>query len=277
MKKSPRQEAGQSLGFTLIELSIVLVIIGLIVGGVLVGQDLIKAAEVRSVVGQVEKYNAAVNTFRTKFNGIPGDIVSAQASAFGLCPGNDQTGCITGAAGLGDGNGLLDSTASINNAAGEVLTFWQHMSSANLLDGGTFGSDLTTAGAAGTPANPSLYLPAAKISAAGRFIVFSTGGLNFYEIMPIATVASPYTYTTGGLTPIESFNIDGKTDDGSPNTGVVLARANGTGVNNTPTFAATTTAGRCNIGDGTATTDTYNRVQGSGGNDRSCALSFRFN
>ncbi len=60
-----RPRASQ-LGFTLIELSIVLVIIGLIVGGVLVGQDLIKAAETRATVGQVEKYNAAVNTFRTK-------------------------------------------------------------------------------------------------------------------------------------------------------------------------------------------------------------------
>src|SRR5438477_2747635 len=71
-------------GFTLIELSIVLVIIGLIVGGILVGQDLIKAAEIRATVGQVEKYNSAVNTFRSKYNGIPGDIPPTQAAAFGL-------------------------------------------------------------------------------------------------------------------------------------------------------------------------------------------------
>lgn len=49
-------------GFTLIELSIVLVIIGLIVGGVLVGKDLIIASEVRSQIGQIEKYNTAVHT-----------------------------------------------------------------------------------------------------------------------------------------------------------------------------------------------------------------------
>ena len=67
------KKQGKNKGFTLIELSIVLVIIGLIVGGVLVGQDLIKAAEIRATVSQVEGYNSAVNTFRLKYNGLPGD------------------------------------------------------------------------------------------------------------------------------------------------------------------------------------------------------------
>jgi prepilin-type N-terminal cleavage/methylation domain-containing protein len=47
-------------GFTLIEMSIVLVIIGLIVGGVLVGQDLIRAAYIRAQITQIEKFNTAV-------------------------------------------------------------------------------------------------------------------------------------------------------------------------------------------------------------------------
>src|SRR3984885_3925644 len=70
--------------FTLIELSIVLVIIGLIVGGVLVGQDLIKAAEIRATVSQIEKYNTAANTFQTKYNALPGDVPAAQAASFGM-------------------------------------------------------------------------------------------------------------------------------------------------------------------------------------------------
>jgi prepilin-type N-terminal cleavage/methylation domain-containing protein len=56
--ENPAQEFG---GFTLIELSIVLVIIGLIIGGVLVGQDLIHAAQTRAAVSQLERYNSAVN------------------------------------------------------------------------------------------------------------------------------------------------------------------------------------------------------------------------
>src|ERR1700735_3876394 len=111
-------------GFTLIELSIVLVIIGLIVGGVLVGQDLIRAAEIRATISQIEKYNTAVNTFRGKYNGIPGDLTYASATAFGLMPaGSALTN--GGNAGLGDGNGLIDGGAANTVAfVGEPVMFW---------------------------------------------------------------------------------------------------------------------------------------------------------
>lgn len=65
-------------GFTLIELSIRLVIIGLIVGGVLVGRDLIERAQ----ISQIEKYNTVVHTFQLKYNALPGDI--ANAAQFGF-------------------------------------------------------------------------------------------------------------------------------------------------------------------------------------------------
>src|ERR1700722_13172793 len=93
----------QTNGFTLIELSIVLVIIGLIVGGVLVGQDLIKAAEVRAQISQIESYNTAVNTFRGKYSKIPGDMNVPPAEQFGFT----DNGC-AGTAGQRDGNGLID-------------------------------------------------------------------------------------------------------------------------------------------------------------------------
>src|SRR5450432_727787 len=81
VQHSAASRAAES-GFTLIELSIVLVIIGLIIGGVLVGQDLIKAAEIRGQITQIEKYNTAVNTFRGKYNCLPGDCVNATALGF---------------------------------------------------------------------------------------------------------------------------------------------------------------------------------------------------
>lgn len=56
------RKAVLSAGFTLVELSIVLVIIGLVVDGVLVGQDLFCAAAVRATISQIEKYNTAANT-----------------------------------------------------------------------------------------------------------------------------------------------------------------------------------------------------------------------
>ncbi|MFO0388554.1 MAG: type II secretion system protein [Alphaproteobacteria bacterium] len=68
LQKNSRQQ-----GFTLIELSIVLVIIGLVTAGVLVGKDLINQAELRSIITDVEKYNTAVNTFKVKYCCLAGD------------------------------------------------------------------------------------------------------------------------------------------------------------------------------------------------------------
>ena len=61
----------RQMGFTLIELSIVLVIIGLIVGGVLLGRDLIHAAEVRSVISDVERFRTAALTFQENMVACP--------------------------------------------------------------------------------------------------------------------------------------------------------------------------------------------------------------
>lgn len=81
--------------FTIIEISIVLVIIGLVVGGILVGNDLIRSAKNRSFVSQLEKYNAVVNTFKTKYNCLPGNC--ANATNFGFTNNGNGNGMVTGA------------------------------------------------------------------------------------------------------------------------------------------------------------------------------------
>jgi prepilin-type N-terminal cleavage/methylation domain-containing protein len=80
-------------GFTLIELSIALIIIGLIVGGILVGQDMINAAATRAQIAQIEKYQTAANTFYTKYGYLPGDIPAIPAAQFGLIA-RGPTNCI---------------------------------------------------------------------------------------------------------------------------------------------------------------------------------------
>jgi len=271
-------------GFTLIELSIVLVIIGLIVGAILVGRDMIKAAELRSTISQVEKYQAAVNTFRLKYAALPGDILSAQAVAFGFF---SET-MFAGLPGHQDGNGLIEGGfAGSTSAVGETLSFWVHLSQANLVDG-QFGQATNAVlqpnggSVTATVTVPSQSLPPSKLTPTQYFIVYAYQGFNYFALMPITTISPGGSYpslNSVGLTPIQAYNMDVKLDDGMPNTGNVVARS-GPGMvfflDTIPTVGFTSLNNFCTIGTVSAT-DTYNRVLSTGGNDGSCSLRFRFN
>src|SRR5471030_697958 len=90
-------------GFTLIEIAIVLVIIGLLLGGVLKGQELITAARVRNLASQIDGVKIAYLGFQDRFRVYPGDMTTAAADA--AIPGTPH-GC-TG--GVGCGNGKIDT------------------------------------------------------------------------------------------------------------------------------------------------------------------------
>ncbi len=108
-------------GFTLLELSIVLVIIGLIIGGITAGQELIRSAELNSVASDIAKFKVANNTFKLKYNAMAGDMDNAQ-SYWPSCVDVTLNAC------NGDSNGVLNSFS-------EQQRFWQHLSLAGVING----------------------------------------------------------------------------------------------------------------------------------------------
>jgi len=77
-------------GFTLVELSVVLVIIGLIVSGVVGGVALVRQSKVRSLITDYNKYKVALNTFKLEYNAIPGDFSNASAYGIGTSGNGDR-------------------------------------------------------------------------------------------------------------------------------------------------------------------------------------------
>ena len=217
-----------SLAFSLVELSIVLVILGLLVGGILSGQSLIRAAELRAVTAEYQRYLTAVNSFRDKYFAIPGDMDNA-TSVWGkdntYCAGHTGTAATPGTCN-GDGNGYL-STASGATSTGEIFRFWQQLALAGLIEGNYTG----ISGTAGDASIARVNVPVSKLSSG----VWGMQG----AASPYAGDANAYAYDYGNtflfgkevagwwalgavLGPVELMNIDTKIDDGKPASGKVL-------------------------------------------------------
>jgi prepilin-type N-terminal cleavage/methylation domain-containing protein len=243
-------------GFTLVELAIVLVIIGLIVSGVLVGQDLIKAAELRATVRQVQDFQVGVNTFIGKYAGIPGDT---DADKYGLCDGEDDspTGCSAvataagattgcdGEANLGDGDGKIEDGTASGRALyeGEIPCFWSELTTPGkeLIKGVYDGFESATAGATVNDV-VNENMPKMKFGNSG-WGVFTDGTYNYFVTGVTGGQADDAFLTTTPFVPIDAFNIDSKIDDGVPTSGTVLAVAGAAADPNTVTGATFTNAG----------------------------------
>jgi prepilin-type N-terminal cleavage/methylation domain-containing protein len=220
-------------GFTLVELAIVLVIIGLIVGGVLVGQDLIKAATIRASVSQLERYDAAANTFRGKYNGLPGDL--GTPTKFFAAVTN-----MGGTNGQGDGDGLVEGVSGASTPcttmtciSGEAALFYYELGQAGFIS-----ESITTVDGTNITLTPSdAVLPQAKIGRGARVGVTGIAGRNYYVLFNpgSAALAAGTATFTAGVSPIDSLQIDGKLDDGAPALGKVISIATATAL---PTTAA---------------------------------------
>jgi prepilin-type N-terminal cleavage/methylation domain-containing protein len=216
-------------GFSLVELSIVLVILGLLIGGILSGQALIRASELRAVSTEQSRYVTAVQTFRDKYFAIPGDMANA-TSFWGKdntnCPSHTGTAATPGTCN-GDGDGYI-----LAWSPNEMHRFWQELALAGLIEGSYTGMPGVTGGAAITS---GVNAPKSKLGNAGWGTMSSTvydpvgdgywyGGINHgnYLIFGADSPTATYPNLTPALAPEEAWNIDTKVDDGKPATGRVI-------------------------------------------------------
>jgi prepilin-type N-terminal cleavage/methylation domain-containing protein len=130
MKQLSKVESRQESGFTLVELAVVMVIIGLLIGGILKGQELIANAQVTATIAQLKGFEAGITTFRDKYGQLPGDMNNGGARL------NNCTGNCAGNGGTGDGRiGGLDSVLVAHPANSENMRAFYHLSAAGLIQG----------------------------------------------------------------------------------------------------------------------------------------------
>jgi prepilin-type N-terminal cleavage/methylation domain-containing protein len=189
----------QQAGFTLIEIAIVLVIIGLLLGGVLKGQELITAARVRNLISTQDGVKAAYFGFLDRYRALPGDYGNATINIpnCGACQN-----------GNGDGQILL------NGAILESISAWEHLSKAGFITGSYVYAAADTA--ASTPTNPY-----------GSFVQ-----LIFDNVYQDAAPTARHNLKTGNNIPSDILaEVDRKIDDGRADGGQLRFSTRGGAVN----------------------------------------------
>lgn len=227
MKKTFSQKKS---AFSLIELSIVLIIIGLLIAGVTGGASLIKSSELRSIMGEARAYATSINGFYTQFNYLPGDY-----------------GVVIGSSGAGDADGKIEYafTCTINSTSttcSEGSNAWVQMLNARVIDSNVITSSATVIATTAVAATQfGTNFPASKVKASGWGIDYRTEESGYEQnvvVLANAITAAGASGTTntlvngtsliGGasatlisITPPDALSIDAKIDDSNAYRGKV--------------------------------------------------------
>lgn len=207
-------------GFTLIEIAIVLVIIGLLLGGVLKGQELINTARVRALNNTVDGITAAWFSFQDRYRAFPGDYTQATVNL------PDPASNVAN----GDGNGRVGITGASTDSPAERSNVWVHLQAAGYITG--------TFDAAGIAVDE--YGCAVGTCPDNGF---GTGmNLSYGEQVVGAPGVDAHELISGRGIPVEVIaELDRKVDDGEPDTGAMqlgLGSTNGW---------STTESGACEV------------------------------
>lgn len=220
------QNLGVEVGFTLVELSIVIVLIGLIVAGVVGGQQLVQQAKLRGLISDINKYEVAINSFRLEYDAYPGDFNRASAYGFG-----------------DSGNG--DRQLTDNNPVPESLWFVVHMNNAGLIEGSYSHPGVINPHQIGYNKpwigyrnNVSFYVHYAGVTKASTANHSGTASGLYQDYFGNAMEVGSSDNSTGTgriwngfLSPKDAQSIDSKIDDGEPGIGKLVV----TGTHNTAT------------------------------------------
>lgn len=208
-------------GFTLVELAVVMIIIGLLIGGVLKGQELIANAQVAATVAQVKAFDAATTTFRDMFDSMPGDMAA---------PATRLPNCAAAPCNVaGNGNRRVDGGAADPFSAapgGEMLAFWAQMNAADLVSGidpirGNVWGGTMPGAKIGGGFTAGYWVGNALMQGQGTNGL--AGNVRAGHYLSLYNSVNAAVDIVGFLTPNQAFRIDSKLDDGVPSSGSVLA------------------------------------------------------
>jgi len=200
-------------GFTLVEIAIVLVIIGLLLGGVLKGQELIESAKVKNIAQDMRAISVAVLTYQDKYRALPGD----DRSAVTRWP---DVACVPAPAAT-VGNGLIDGMWNAP-APAETSCLWEHLRRANLLtgdatagnpshaDAGHFGVTSIAASAAVTDVRGTLIVCADNVR--GRHVIpldamLDDGNIHTGSMRALAGTAAGASVAAGDIADGDSYLV----------------------------------------------------------------------
>jgi prepilin-type N-terminal cleavage/methylation domain-containing protein len=233
------KRASKRSAFTLIELSIVLIIIGLLVAGVTGGASLIRSAQLRSVMSEARGYNVAVNAFVVQYNELPGD--------YGVVIGSSEKG------NQNDQINYIDMTSD-DKVIYEGVNAWSHLQGSGTIDESlTIPKDVLTPKVpnaltigthipdsqfdglgwvfdyAGTKIGPTYSAGYLQEDSVGyiedRNVVIATGPLKTLDSNKLADDLTEeghkHVEAVGAMTPTDALSIDAKLDDGDPANGRV--------------------------------------------------------